>query len=236
MRHTERRGGPCGHPRRASPTCPDSPSRRATSRCPTACACTTSTRVPAGRDRPPAARPAHVVLPLPHRRGPPGRARPARRRPGPDRLRPFRQAAGTARRTRCRPTSTGCRSSSTPSASPTSPSSCRTGAARSASGLLRRTPGLRAPDRRRQHRAAHCRCRAGGPPGVGLSRQPGRHRHRGAAAARLPAPDPGAHAVPAEPLRAGCHRVGRARRASWPPTTRRSPTSPSARGRASSRC
>ncbi len=92
------------------------------------------------------------------------------------------------------------------------------------------------PGRGRQHRVAHRRPRAGRTAGMGLPRRPGRHGHRGADAARLPAPDPGAHAVPAQPLRAGGHRVGGAGRRSWRPTTPRSPTRPSAPGPASSPC
>ena len=75
-------------------------------------------------------------------------------------------------------------------------------------GRPQRPPRARPPGRRRQHGAAHGRPRAGGTAGMALPRRPGRHRHRGADAARLPAPHPGAHAVPPEPVRAGGHRVG----------------------------
>ena len=160
-----------------------------------------------GRGRAPPARPAHLVLPVPHGGGPAGRAGPARRGAGPHRLRPLRQAARPDRLLGAGPRRLA-------------------GAVRRRRRAVRRDPrraGLgrpdrpgtpprrawaRAPGRRRQHRAAHGRPRPGRAPGVGLPRQPGRHRHRGTDAARLPAADPGAHAVPPEPLRAGGHRVG----------------------------
>ena len=66
----------------------------------------------------------------------------------------------------------------------------------------------RPPGGRRQHGAAHRGRRPGGAAGLAVSRGRGRHRHRGADPARLPAPHPGADAVPAQPLRAGGHRVG----------------------------
>ena len=79
-------------------------------------------------------------------------------------------------------------------------------------GVLDAVPGLAPPCGRRQHGAAHRRPRPGRPVGMALPRQPRRHRHGGPDAARLPAAHPGAHAVPAEPVRAGGHRVGRAGR------------------------
>ena len=80
------------------------------------------------------------------------------------------------------------------------------------------------------------RARPGGAAGLAVSRGRGRHRHRGADPPRLPAPHPGADSVPAQPLRAGGHRVGGDRSASWRRTTHRSPTRPTAPARASCRC
>ena len=96
--------------------------------------------------------------------------------------------------------------------SPASRSSFRTGAGRLGLGLLTAPPGSRAPHRGVQHGPAHGRPLAGRPPVLGLSRHRGGDRDAAAGAARLPAPHPGAHAAPAEPLRAGGHRVGRPRR------------------------
>ena len=95
---------------------------------------------------------------------------------------------------------------------PTSRSSSRTGAAPSDSGCSAPGPGWSAGVVAANTALHTAEAGAGRAAGLGLPRQRGRDRHRRPDAARLPAPDPGAHAVPAQPLRAGGHRVGGPRR------------------------
>ena len=210
--HNERRGGACGRPMNASPSCPGFPSTPRYATLPDGLRMHYVDEGPAG---------AETVLLL---HGQPtwsylyrtvvarlvarglravapdlvgfGRSDKPVARDGPLRTGP-RGMDGPVRR---RPRS--------PRRHPRRPGLGRPDRARLLGGAARAGP----PRRRGQHRAAHRRRRAwpGGWPGPSTPR--GRDRHRGAGAARLPAPDPGAHALPAQPLRAGGHRVGGARR------------------------
>ena len=184
-----------------------------------------------GRGRPAAARPAHLVVPLPHGGGPPGRARACAPWPrtssasvartsrwhrtayfgaGPRRL-----AGAVRRRRRPRRRDAGRPGLGRPHRA--GPSCAHS------PGLVRRVVAA--------NTALHTADPAlAGRLDVGLPRRPGRHRHRGADAARLPAPHPGAHAVP--PRASSCREPPSrtCRTTSWRPTTPRSPTRPSAPG------
>ena len=103
-------------------------------------------------------------------------------------------------------------------------------------GRPQRPPRARPPGRRRQHGVAHGRSRAGGPAGMALPRRPGRHRHRGSRCCSTTSASPRSSRRSARASSCRGPPSRRSRTPSWRPTTRRSPTRPSAPGRASSRC
>ena len=211
----------CAPPTNGSPACPATPSRRTTESTTTACgrsACTISTKVRATRADG-AAAPRRAVVELPVSQDDPGarRGRASRDRARPRRLRPLGQA-GRAQRLHLpaprRLDAGGPRRGSTPGITLV----CQDWGGLIGLRLVAEHPGALRARRRGQHRS----CRPATSTGRGVPRL------AGVLAGGADVPDVGgsstAAASPLSPPRW------------WRPTTRRSPTRPTRRARASSRC